>query len=315
MSRAGSVVRAVLVAALVGAAFAVLAAAVAGVLAVAVGLQTDTATTVAFVGVLALCFGFLSYRIGTARLLARLDAAALPRDRAPGVVDRFDALAADMGVVDPTLLVADVGGPNALSLGGRRNGFVVVDRRLFRLLSREELAGVLAHELAHLRTRDSLVQSLAYSLVRSLATLAFWAILPAVLAWRLLRRAGRWLLGRPTEPLAVEVAAVHERAVRATVVALVALTLATRAYSRYREFVADDRAVAATGDPLALATALRKIDRASRPRGLLAELTIAGEEDDELSRLLSTHPPMDDRIRRLVDRADEEAGFRRIPIE
>jgi heat shock protein HtpX len=75
--------------------------------------------------------------------------------------------------------------------------------------------------------------------------------------------------------------------------------LAVLAYSRRREFAADERAAAATGDPVALARALWKIRQAAGGGGLRSLLYVQGERDDP-GRLLSTHPPVEERIRRLL---------------
>lgn len=74
-------------------------------------------------------------------------------------------------------------------------------------------------------------------------------------------------------------------------------------YSRRREYVADERAAAVTGQPRALARALAKIHRAANPRwGLRSLLTIHGDEStSDWWRLLSSHPPIEERIERLAD--------------
>ena len=89
----------------------------------------------------------------------------------------------------------------------------------------------------------------------------------------------------------------------------IALTVLIRAHSRRREYAADDRAVEITGNPRALARALHKIDRASeRQRGLLSTLYVQGDDEGLWTRLLSTHPPMDDRIERLLEQTDVDAS-------
>jgi heat shock protein HtpX len=300
MSRARHTGGTLAVALVLGLAMALLAAGATAVLSALPFLSPGLATLLAYVLVLTVGFGYATYRIGTRRLLAGLNPRRLPRRRYPEVHRRFDELADELGVHGPRLLVADVGTPNALSFGGRRNGYVVVDPRLLRLLTRDELAGVLAHELAHLRSRDSVVQSTAYSLVRTVGTAVSLLALPVVAAAILLRRLVRTLSGRPTRHPRREFAAVRYRTIQATVVVLIALTAVTRAFSRRREYRADERAAAATGQPLALARALRKIDRAATtPEDLLAQLTISGDEEGTLTRLLATHPPMDERVERL----------------
>jgi heat shock protein HtpX len=298
-----------------GLAMALLASLVTAVLVALPWVDPGVATLLAFVLALTVGLGYGTYRVGTRRLLAGLNPRRLSRRRYPEVHRRFDRLAADLGVVEPRLLVADVGAPNALSFGGRRGGRVVVDPRLLGLLTHDELAGVLAHELAHLRSRDSAVQSVAYSLVRTVGTAVSLVVLPVVVVAIVLRRVWNLVLGRPTRPPRRDLAAVRYRTLQATVVVLLALTAVTRAFSRRREYRADDRAAAATGEPLALARALRKIDRAATARAdLLGQLTISGDEEGTLMRLLATHPPMDERIERLRERADRERGAVEVPI-
>lgn len=244
--------------------------------------------------------GLLSYRYGTTRLLAGIDAVALPRWRAPEVHRRVDGLSEAMDIDAPSLMLADLGAPNALSVGGPRENVVVIDRRLLDLLTTDELAGIVAHELAHIQRRDALVKTLAVSVVRALAGALFVLVLPATLVVAGVARASTWFAGRPHR--SPDVAAVVGIGVQAFVgAALSLLTLGLLAYSRRREFLADRRAVEVTGDPAALARALAKIHRAATPRWRLRSiLTIHGDERSGLRRLLSTHPPVEERIDRLV---------------
>jgi heat shock protein HtpX len=279
--------------------------------------RTELLTTVVLVVGLTLALGYLSYQYGTARMLDALDARRLPRERAPALYGRLDELADRMGVGTPTVAVARMEMPNALAVGGGRDGVVVLDGRLFRLLDAEELEAILAHELAHLENRDSLVQTLAYSLARTLVGVLTVLLLPVALLLDGLSTALGWLRGRPAAG-SPGVDLLRATVGRAVLSVLVVLTLLVRAHSRRREFAADERAAELTGRPLALARALRTIERASRPAGgLLATLYIHAEESDPLTRMLSTHPPMDERVERLVEMAErrERARGRRIPID
>ena len=279
--------------------------------------RTEILTTAVLVVGLTLALGYLSYQFGTARLLAGLDARTLTPERAPALYDRLETLAGRVGVETPRIAVARMEMPNALALGGGRDGVVVLDGRLFRLLDARELEGILAHELAHIESRDSLVQTLAYSLVRTLVSVLTVPLLPVALLLGGLSRSLAWTRGRPgqgTPGIDLLRAAVG----RLVLSVLVVLTIAVRAHSRRREFAADERAAQVTGRPLALARALRTIERASHPAGgLLATLYIHAEESDPLTRMLSTHPPMDERVERLVEIAErhERARGRRIPID
>lgn len=271
--------------------------------------RADLLTVVVATTALTVALGYLSYRFGTVQLLSQVGAADLPRSRAPEVHARLDRLADRMGTSRPRLLVGHLGAPNAMAVGGLRNGAVLLDRSVFFLLSADELEALLAHELAHLESRDSLVQTLAYSAGQSLVWVVVAAALPVVLVGSGLRRALDWLRGRPPADALAPVASLRRRVGRVVMVGFLALTLVVLAHSRRREYAADDRAADVTGDPLALARALRKIERATKPRWRLSSpLRVHSDEDDPASRLLATHPEMDERIDRLVERADRERG-------
>ena len=102
-----------------------------------------------------------------------------------------------LGVAPPAVAVARMEMPNALAVGGGR-GTIVLDGRLFRLLDGPELEGILAHELAHLESHDGLVQTLAYSLVRTAVGLVALALFPVTLLLRGVSRAAAWVGGEPT---------------------------------------------------------------------------------------------------------------------
>ncbi|WP_254532522.1 M48 family metallopeptidase [Natrinema gelatinilyticum] len=252
--------------------------------------------TVAIVG------GVLSYRFGTKQLLSRLEAVELPRSQAPAFYRRVDRLESRMDVDSPTVLIARLPTPNAFALGSARNGVIVLDRSLFRLLSLDELEALVAHEFAHLESHDAFVQTLAYSVFRTAAGLVFLVLVPWLVAIAGIARAVAWVRGTPrswSRTLFGRLLGFIEGGV---LIALLALTLVVRAHSRRREYAADDRAVTVTGKPMALARALRTIERASvSHQGLLATLYVHTEEDT-LNRLLATHPPTDERVERLASR-------------
>lgn len=238
--------------------------------------RPDLATTLVILVGLTLLFGYLSYQFGTARLL-----------------------------------VANVEIPNAFALGSPGDGFVVIDYRLFRLLDDDELETILGHELAHLESHDGLVQTLAYTAVEMVISMVTVALLPVVLLLTGLSRSIAWIRGRPLE---VGLVGWLRHGVAGVVGLLfLSLLLVVRAHSRRREFADDDRAVELTGQPAALARALRKIERASEPRGLLAQLFVHGDEEGVLTRWLSTHPSMDERIDRLASRQTVRGNRRRSP--
>jgi len=256
--------------------------------------------------------GVVSYRFGTAGLLTELDAAELTDVDAPWLHRQVELMCAELEIGRPTLYLARMDAPNALALGTTHGGAVVLDYGLFQLLTVEELEAVIAHELAHLESNDGLVQTVGYTAVRTASGLLYLALLPVGFLVGGIARALALLRGDHPGPFFAHLNAVRFRLIALVVVLLSGLTLALRAHSRRREFAADDRAVELTGNPIALARALVKIERATTPGwGLLSPLYIHGDEEGSLSRLLATHPPMRDRVERLLDRADSLSGTRR----
>jgi heat shock protein HtpX len=150
--------------------------------------------------------------------------------------------------------------------------------------------------------------------------LLFILLLPGLLLATGLARGYAWIAGRPGRKSARGFTRFNRIVLVATAGLLFVLTLSVRAFSRRREFAADDRAARVTGRPAALANALQKVERASEgPAGLLSQLYISGEDDTDegLQRLLSTHPPMSERVARLERLAREQAAQRwtTIPIQ
>jgi heat shock protein HtpX len=252
--------------------------------------------------------GYAGYRMGTTQLVARLDARELPPERAPELYRRLARLCGRMDVSQPPILVADLGAPNALSIGGPKRGVVVLDRDLFGMLTIDEFEGLLAHELAHMESYDTFVHTLIVTAVRTFVALVMLLLFPIVLFLFGVDRAAAWIAGTPRQRQ-FGLMGLFQWAVSLVLgLVLGLLTLGVLAYSRRREFAADSRAATVTGKPGALARALVKIHEASRPRGGLLSLLYVQHDSQEQSRLLSTHPPLSDRVERLVGRTDHPVG-------
>lgn len=250
--------------------------------------------------------GYLSYRFGTVGLLRSLDARPLSRAEVPELHRRIDALVGRMDLDRPDVLVASLGAPNAIALGSSRRGALVFDVGLFRVLEGDELTAIVAHELAHLESDDGLVRAMVYGAIRTVVGVALVVAAPVALTLTGLGYGLARLSGRPDNLL------LRARAAIGAAVGLVAFVLiaVVRARTRRREFAADDRAAEVTGDPAALARALRRIERASQPRIGPFRIPVDREEHP-LERVLSTHPSTDERVERLAERATG----RRVPIE
>ncbi|MFA1610869.1 M48 family metallopeptidase [Halobellus rubicundus] len=264
---------------------------------------------------------YVSVRLGTRRLLSHLDAREVPESRLPGVYALLDDLSASMSVERPRLLVARLEVPNAFALETPGRKTVVVDAALLRLLDRDELRALFAHELAHLERRDGLVGTFALAVSQLVVVGLELLLSPAVflltgaalcLAWAR-RDPGAWAETLPGR--------LRRRVESGVALVGMAATLLLRAYARRREFGADARAAEVTGRPLALARALGKLDRASSPtfgsRSLLwTHGEVESEEERRLREYFSTHPPIEDRIARLRAMAEwSENGSVRVPIE
>jgi len=261
--------------------------------------RPDPLTMTVLVVATGVTLGLVSYWSGTTQLRRQVGAVPLPPEYAPEVHRRLAAVADRMAAGRPELLVAGLGMPNALAIGGD-GGAVVLDQRLLGLLSPAELEALLAHELAHLETNDALLQTVGYSLVQTVAGLVAMLVLPVAVLLGGFARAVAFLRGRP-ESASESLLGRAQRFALVVVAGIgVLVALLAMGYSRRREFAADARAAEVT-DPLALARALAKIERASTPAfGLLTPLYVHGDEDGPLTRLLSTHPPLDERIERLA---------------
>lgn len=215
---------------------------------------------------------------------------------APGEMPELLALVADLADKaglprPPALYVLPDDGMNAFATGRNpSHAAVAVTRGLLQRLDRRELAGVLAHEIGHVRNRDILTGAIAATLaggVMMLANMLRWGAFFGGSS----RDEGEG--GGPFELLAM------------VILAPIAATIIQMAISRGREYEADATGARITGDPLALASALSRLDSMARRLPMHAgeassHLFIVNPlQGVSLSRLFSTHPPTEERIARL----------------
>ncbi|ELY44341.1 M48 family metallopeptidase [Natronorubrum sulfidifaciens] len=188
-----------------------------------------------------------------------------------------ESLSRDMGLDKPKLVVQDMGVPNAFATGRKGAGVVCVSTELMQLLDRDELEGVIAHELAHLNNRDTITMILGQSVGMVVSYAVFF----------LVRDDNNFFV-----------------AYAASIAAQMLTLIFVMAISRYREYVADAdaRQHIGSGDPLA--RALEKISRGSEGRESTVDdnvnaLCIFNSDKSLLAQLFATHPPTEKRIERL----------------
>jgi len=263
-------------------------------LCLAVGQQIGGAQGLAFAGIFVLIMNFVSYWFSDKIALAIHGARPLQRSDAPWLFELVENLARRAGMPPPPLYLIPISTPNAFATGRNpQHAAVAVTSGILELCDRRELAGVLAHELSHVQNRDTLTSTVAATLagvITHAVQMLFWY-------------GGAFLRGnsddrddRGSSGLA---------SLGLLLVAPIAATLLQLAVSRSREYEADATGARLSGDPDALADALAKLergvqampyDRAPATAHLFIVNPLSG---GAILSLFSTHPPIEERIRRL----------------
>jgi len=240
---------------------------------------------------MALVMNFFAYWNSDKMALAMNRAREVSEAEAPELHQIVAQLASRAGIPKPRVYIVDNPTPNAFATGRNpEHAAVAVTTGILQVLNREELAGVLGHELGHIKNRDILISSIAAVMagaISYMATMAQWAMIFGG--------------GRDDDeggsPIAMLVM---------MIVAPLAASLIQMAISRSREFIADRTGAEICGHPKALASALQKLStyNAQRPMQVnpaTAQMYIVNPlRGGGLMSLFSTHPPMEERIRRLL---------------
>ena len=267
------------------------------VLVVGVGWLLGRGTGVVLAFLFALVMNGAAYWFSDRMALAAARAQEVAPQEAPLLHSLADRLAQAYGVPKPRVYVSPDPSPNAFATGRNpRHAAICVNQGLLQLLDERQLYGVLAHEFGHVGNRDILISSVAAVLAGAITMLATWA------QWSMFFGGARD--EEDSSPLGAF------GALLAIILAPLAATLIQLAISRSREYQADQTGAHITGDPLALASALRTLERGTEAipspvaQPAFAHLYIANPlSGGGLSSLFSTHPPMDERIRRLEEMA------------
>lgn len=239
---------------------------------------------------------FAQYYFSDKIVLWSSGAKIVSREQYPELHDLVERLVARNNMHKPRIAVINTRIPNAFATGkNQKSSLVAVTTGLMDILDEEELEGVLAHELTHIRNRDVLVITLA-----SLFSTIAWYLMHFGMHGGMSGGYGRKNDGGGGIVLIFLVA----------IITWFVSFLVIRAISRYREYAADRGAAQMTGKPVKLANALMKISGTmmrvpSRDlrevEGLNAFFIIPALSGDALTNLFSTHPPVQKRIQRLME--------------
>lgn len=241
---------------------------------------------------LAVGLNFFAYWNSDTMALAMNKAREVSEAEAPDLHVLVASLAARAGIPKPRVYVVDDPTPNAFATGRNpEHAAVAVTTGILEVLDRYELEGVIAHELGHIKNRDILIGSIAAVMAGAISYLATMA------QWSMLFGGSRSDEEGGSNPLVMLVT---------LIVAPLAASLIQMAISRSREYIADATGAAICGHPKSLASALNKLshDNAERPMNVnpaSAQMYIVNPlSGGTIANLFSTHPPMEERIRRLL---------------
>jgi heat shock protein HtpX len=232
--------------------------------------------------------------------LSMYRAQPVTREELPRAYEIVERLTQKIGIPMPKIYVIPTESPNAFATGRNpQHASVAVTHGILGLLNDEEMEGVLAHELGHVRNRDILISSVAATVagaITMLASMGRWAMIFGGYDRDRNDRGGGGLAG-----------------LLMLIVAPIAASLIQLAVSRSREYQADATGAHFTGNPYALASALQKLDAYSRRVPMQASpstahlFIIQPLLGMNFGNLFSTHPPIAKRIERLTGRPPELA--------
>jgi heat shock protein HtpX len=251
-------------------------------------LGGSTGMTIAFIFSLAMNFG--AYWFSDKIVLKMYKAKEVTRETAPGFYNMVEELAQNANLPMPKVYIINDATPNAFATGRNpQNAAVAATTGILQGLTNQELAGVMAHELAHVKNRDILTGTIAATLVGTItyiAQMAGWAM----------------MFGRNND----DENGGGLSSLLLLILAPIAATILQMAISRSREFAADAGGAKISGNPMGLASALQKISRANQVKPLnhttpsTAHMFIVNPlHGGGIMKLFSTHPPVQERIARL----------------
>jgi len=247
-----------------------------------------------FAFILAMGMNFFSYWFSDKIVLSMYRAKEVAPDELPELYEMVERIAQRAGIPMPKVYIIPDESPNAFATGRNpKNAVVAVTEGILKLMNREELEGVLAHEIAHIKNRDILIGTIAATMAGAIMILANMA------RWSLFFGGGSYddEEGEGLGGIGL---------LLMSILAPIAAMLIQMAISRSREYHADESGARFVGHPYGLANALEKLGAYSKRIPMLnanpstAHMFIVNPLNTKsIANLFSTHPPLEERIRRL----------------
>jgi heat shock protein HtpX len=239
----------------------------------------------------AVVMNFGTYWFSDRIVLAMYKATELKQEDNPKLFEMVQELTARAGLPMPKLYIIPNEQPNAFATGRNpQHAAVAVTDGILRLLTREELMGVIGHELSHVKNRDILIGTVAATIAGAISMLAH------MVQWAMIFGSGRSSNNRDGNPIAGLVM---------IILAPIAAMLIQMAISRSREFIADEDGAKMSGNPLYLAGALKKLQVKSQQIPMQANsatahmFIVSPLHGGGFTKLFSTHPPVEERVAKL----------------
>ena len=234
--------------------------------------------------IISLIMNFGSYWYSDSIVLSMYDAQPVTKSQAPILYDAVETLSAKAKIPVPKVYIIPENSPNAFATGRNEDhAAVAVTSGILKILNKDELEGVIAHELSHIKHKDILISTMAATIASAVVLLSRWTM----------------FFGGSDDSSMIKTIAV-------AIIAPVAATLIQMAISRSREYEADAGAARVSGKPEALASALAKLSISAKRRPMdanpsTAHLFIVNPlSGGTIMNLFSTHPPPEKRIERLM---------------
>ena len=272
--------------------------AIIGVLGVFVGMYFDNYALAPIIAVSALIYAMIQYFAAGKLAMAMTGAQEIQKQHAPELWRVVENLAITSGMPMPKVYIIQDPAPNAFATGrDPQHAIVGVTTGLLDIMDKRELTAVMAHEMSHVRNYDIRVSMIAFGLVSAIGLIADIVL-------RSMFYGGGDSRDRNVHPIFLIVGLI------VVILAPILATITQLAVSRQREYLADASGMLLTRDAEGLANALEKLKTYGQPMqkqsSSTANLFMNNPlKPSALSKLFSTHPPLDDRIARLRDAAEK----------